>query len=323
MASAFASSSAQSRSHPDSSRDVWELSVWDPTLICLRLFCLFSPGHIIVYWLFLPTAKMDPQPSVTVVKTMFLTTILSLQLHFLRKSFVQQILDNKIVHGEVLHEYDQKFVHPILNHPVRDVGIQTPPPSQSEASIISSSEVDVYTPTTVLRRGFHTNPNPAYASQYDPDSRARPNTSYTTRSIATNSNQTPQTSYSYAPSSVASSAVDFSSPLKPRHSTTTSNNIRQPQFRQSEVGTGDGGSLGVYSHAASPLRKAASTNYLRDDDGGRERKREYSPVKRHGSPLKRMSTPSGLGAVPGPNFAQEKISTYTGRGVGRRESGRF
>lgn len=74
----------------------------------------------------------------------------------------------------------------------------------------------------------------------------------------------------------------------------------------------------MYSHAASPLRKSASTNYLREREGGRERdslggtgeRRAVSPSKRDGSPLKRISTP--LGGVG-----------YTGLGVGRRESGRF
>lgn len=269
---------------------------------------------------------MDPQPSVTVVKTIFLTTILSLQLHFLRHNFVQQTTDNKIVHGEVLHEYDQKFVHPILNRPVRDVAVQTPPPADPETTTVSTSEVDVYTPTTILKRGFHTHPNPAYASQYDPDNLSSlPQPSYNTRSVATSSVQTPPTNYAQIPSSVAVGTDLVSSPLRSRQVNPQHNQMRQPRFRQSDVGTGGGGSLGVYSHAASPLRKAASTNYLREEVSDRERRREQSPVKRHGSPLKRMSTPGGLerGGIAGPNFVQPKFSSRDGNDSSRKQSGLF
>lgn len=51
--------------------------------------------------------------------------------------------------------------------------------------------------------------------------------------------------------------------------------MRQPNFLDRQ--TGDGGSLGVYSHANSPLRKAASTNF---NEIGRERERSISPIKR-------------------------------------------
>lgn len=45
---------------------------------------------------------------------------------------------------------------------------------------------------------------------------------------------------------------------------------------------GDGGSLGVYSHAASPLRKSASRQQLLRPDG-----------RPQGSPLKRTVTEEG------------------------------
>ena len=56
--------------------------------------------------------------------------------------------------------------------------------------------------------------------------------------------------------------------------------------------------MGVHSHANSPLRKATSSSYLRNDDA----------VRRVGSPLKRMSTPGG---------------GETTRDERRRQTGRF
>ena len=67
---------AESRAHPDASKDVWELAVWDPTPLSLRMFCMFSPGHVLVYWLFLPTAVADPRPSTTVVTTIIFVALL-------------------------------------------------------------------------------------------------------------------------------------------------------------------------------------------------------------------------------------------------------
>jgi hypothetical protein len=57
---------------------------------------------------------------------------------------------------------------------------------------------------------------------------------------------------------------------------------------------------------------------------GAPQARATSPTKREGSPLKRMSTPSGFGAeARGTPLADRFNRGYTGLGVGRRESGRF
>ena len=86
--------------------------------------------------------------------------------------------------------------------------------------------------------------------------------------------------------------------------------IRQPQFRQSTSGavstgtsTGDGGSLGVFSHANSPLKKATSM-YDMQSGGNRElprnsfdmarneiqeqRERSKSPAKRQSDITRQM-----------------------------------
>ncbi|KAI4263198.1 MAG: hypothetical protein L6R42_001654 [Xanthoria sp. 1 TBL-2021] len=266
LSSMLAADNAASRSHPDATRDVWELAVWDPTPLSLRLFCLFSPGHILVYWLFLPTGITDPRPSTTVVTTIALIVLLSTQLTMLQSGFSQQSKDSTVVYKEVLNEYDTKFVHPRTRPLTRDVGTQY---SNSSTSMNpGSASVDTYTPSIIINRGFHTRPNPNYMKHVDPDApRGTPTRHYANGCI---------------PSSVTSR--DMSSPLRP----TTA--IRQPQFRPNgELRAGDGGNLGVYSHAHSPLRKSASTDF--GDD--RHRHRARSPVKGEGSPLKRSSLAPG------------------------------
>lgn len=271
--------SAESRAHPDPTRDVWEIALWDPIPVCLRLFCLFSPGHVLVYWLFLPTTSTDPRPSVTVFTTLILQVLLSAQLLMLQSNFSQQSKDSSIIHKEVLSEYDTKYVHPRLNPLVRDVGTQFNGPSSG-----GKLEVDTYTPTTVLKRGFYTHPNPNYSKLVDPDNiGAVPKRNW---------NQiTPfKTPAAFQPESTPS-----------RHQQPS---VAQPQFRPSMVNTvststsrGDGGSLGIYSHANSPLKKATSMYDVngpqrapknsyelarREIQEDKER-RSLSPQKRHSS----------------------------------------
>ena len=306
---ASSSATAESRAHPDPTRDVWEIAVWDPTPLCLRLFSLFSPGHVLIYILFLPCGPLDPRPSVTVATTIFLTALFSIQLSFLQSSYSQYTKDAAVIQKEVLNEYDTKFVHPSLNRPVRDVGTQSRTTSTSPAGV-RTREVDVYTPTTVVNRGFQTNPNPNYATQYDPDghlSRPASRTGGQPRSIfhrEPSQRPTPRTSLGgtslgmtpglKSPPSQSQGLSngypqsDFSSPIRPRHASE-----HQPrQHRDAATGTGsgsgDGGSLGVYTHANSPVRKAASSHHLRG-----EREEPQSQLRRPGSPLKRVSLPGG------------------------------
>src|SRR5690348_4856606 len=70
VAQLIGSESAEARAYPDKTRDVWELSVWDPLPVSLQLFQLFSPGHVLIYLIFLPLAPLDPRPSVTVFSTL-------------------------------------------------------------------------------------------------------------------------------------------------------------------------------------------------------------------------------------------------------------
>ncbi|KAF2403481.1 hypothetical protein EJ06DRAFT_527105 [Trichodelitschia bisporula] len=298
------SSSAQSRAHPDAARDVIELGIWDPSHLCLRLFCLFSPGHVFIYWLFLPLSPLDPSPTLTIIKTILLTSLLSVQSYAFQSFFTQQTHDKLLLNKEVLHEYDTKFVRPTLNRPVRDVGVQTP--SSRGTPVKKTSEVDIYTPHTIVNRGFTTRPNPAYASQYDPDNLMhRPtNPRPMTTPVAK-----PRLSDAYTSSSTTTGG-EFASP---NHVP-----LQQPKFPTPHPHAGDGGSLGVYTHAASPLRKAASSNFLRQPA-------EDTPRTRGTSPLKRVSTPAGFAdiqnGVAGSSGTTLNQRLLKLRGEGRRQSG--
>ncbi|KAL9004092.1 MAG: hypothetical protein Q9188_003078 [Gyalolechia gomerana] len=264
LSSMLAPDNAETRPHPDATRDVWELAIWDPTPLSLRLFCLFSPGHIFLYWLFLPTAVTDPRPSTTIATTVVLAALLSSQLMMLQWSFSQQSKDSTVVHKEVLHEYDAKFVHPRTQPLVRDVGTQYSAMS-STLTVPEVNMVETHTPSIVINRGFRTRPNPNYAKHVDPNATA------------------PSRGYPYdmpAPVQTPRCSRDTSSPIKPATA------IRQPQFKPNGGHrNGDGGNLGVFSHANSPLRKSASTEL----GNIRYRNMRNSPAKREGSPLKRSS----------------------------------
>ncbi|KAH6716785.1 hypothetical protein BKA61DRAFT_477739 [Leptodontidium sp. MPI-SDFR-AT-0119] len=271
--------SAESRAYPDPTRDVWEIAVWDPIPICLRLFCFFSPGHVLVYWLFLPTVATDPRPSVTVFTTLLLQILLSSQLYLLSTFFSQQEKDTAIIHKEVMSEYNIKYVHPRLNPLTRDVGTQYSD-AGTGTDYEGNGDVDTYTPTVLLRRGFRTNPNPNYAKHVDPEN---------STGISRQSSPAP----AFTPSAYTSREPTPFSGITPRPA------IRQPQFRKSMGGavssstsTGDGGSLGIYSHVNSPLKKATSMYDIQAREPPRnsfdmasheiqeQRERSKSPAKR-------------------------------------------
>lgn len=292
---------AKSRAHPDPQRDVWQVAIWDPLPVCLRLFCYFSPGHVFTYWLFLPVSSADPRPSTTIATAIIVAVLFSAQLSLLQSNFSRQSKDSALISKEVLHEYDTKYVRPNTRPLYRDVGTQF----SEQASYTASKDetyntVDTYTPMFVVNRGYKPNPNPNYAQHVDPDAVGPP------PGPSRYPQATPSNNLSGFAIRTPASFQSTSTPIRP----TTA--IRQPVFRPNG---GDGGSLGVYSHAASPLRKSASTNF---DARNRNRERlSMSSEKRPASPDKRMSIPSN------------GISTATAERrwghlqSSRRESGRF
>ncbi|KAM7222773.1 Protein of unknown function (DUF2418) domain containing protein [Rhypophila decipiens] len=305
--------SAESRAHPDKTRDVWEISVWNPYPATVRIFCLFSPGHVLIHWLFLPLNGMDPRPSVTVFKCLVLQILLSVQLLLLQTSFSQQARDQAIIQKEVLHEYDTKYVHPRLHPVVREIGTQI---SIDDSGNIEEETVAIGTPTTLLRRGFQTHPNPNYAKLIDPDAGRIAQPQFTPRQSLPAQPQHQQLQQSSSQARNVMSPSLFSS-AKPRVSdvssflgTQPSSQVSRPsglsrqslppQFHQPSATpprqSGLGGSLGVYSHVNSPLKKATSMGDIKENTYGSPRNsREMAALEqreiaeriiRQSSPLK-------------------------------------
>ncbi|RKF78390.1 Meiotically up-regulated gene 154 protein [Golovinomyces cichoracearum] len=248
---------AEPKVHPNPMCHVWEIAVWDPLPVCLRLFCLFSPGHILVYWLFLPTKSMDPQPSVTVLKTICLQILMTSQLLVLQSKYHQQIKDSSIINKEVMNEYDIKFVNHRLNPPSRDVGTQytcsgTGVPSEGQDS------VSVYTPTIILKRGFRPNPNTNYSKYYDPDNLSVMNQKHD----ASFSNFSPSIPHA-SKTTILSESSPHPTSKQPHYPRSIGKHISTPNTTSSTDG---GGTLGIYSHANSPLRKVPSINSIKQEE---------------------------------------------------------
>jgi hypothetical protein len=289
LADILASESAESRAHPDKTRDVWEVSVWDPLPVSLHFLLFFSPGHLVVYLLFLPLASLDPRPSVTVFNCLFLQVIMTAQLWLVNSRYTQQIKDTAIIHKEVMHEYDAKFVHPHVHPLVREVGTQVDMGEQGA----NEEEVELGTPAVLLKRGFQTHPNPNYAKYYDPDYSGQAHTKNTMSPSIFTPSQKPRYSDSFTsiqrpstvrkslpPNTVTSYTSSSASPLAPAAGPNSSSNY--------------GGHLGVYTHANSPLKKAISLGDLKGSESPRNGRelaaleqrqlaermmRQHSPVK--------------------------------------------
>lgn len=286
--------SAESRAHPDRTRDVWELHLWDPLPASLQLFCLFSPVHVLIYMLALPLAPLDPHPSVTVFKCFVEQVALSALLLVLESAFTQQGKDSAHVQKEVMREYDIKYVHPRLHPVVRDVGTQCGEDDSGD----ELEFVELGTPNTQIRRAFRPNPNPNYISHFDPDKLGHtpPNrSSGSPPVIATPVNRTrpaemfnlihksrPSPLRQSMPSSTTP-ARNFS-PEKLAVSTATPARSFSPEkVTVSNASTSTsknyGGSLGVFSHSQSPLKKAANINDMRDPTFSPRNSRELAAIE--------------------------------------------
>ncbi|ATY63930.1 hypothetical protein A9K55_004467 [Cordyceps militaris] len=285
LASMITPDTPESRAHPDKRRDVWELSVWDPLPISLRLFCLFGPAHVLVYAMFLPLASLDPRPSMTVFNTLVIQGLLSAQLLLFFSKFTQQGKDNSIIQKEVMHEYDTKFVHPLMHPVVRDVGVQ----ASADARSSTEDLVQTGTPTTLIRRSFKTHKNPHIDEEEPAPSRPRtlkPN-------LFTPSGRRSD-SFSPMPS-IRSSGLRSSMPAPVRlpASVSTSNlNMPFPSVFP-----------GASTHDHSPLRHTHSLNNLNSplQPQSPRTSREmaaYEQRTRPRSPLKHSASRNSFGATP-------------------------
>ncbi|KAL7949945.1 hypothetical protein V8C42DRAFT_186494 [Trichoderma barbatum] len=246
------SGSAESRAHPDKKRDVWELAVWDPLPISLRIGCLFSPGHVLAYLLFLPLAPLDPQPSVTVFNTILMQVVLSAQMLFLSSRFSQQAKDNAIIQKEVMNEYNTKFVHPRLHPVVRDVGTQV----AAEHSPKGRGFVQVGTPTTLIRNSYVTRATTTSHADYDD-------------ALSTGRSNVMRPQMFSSDALIRSETVP-TNVIQPRSTSTFRQNMMadkvpapapatvtapMPLSATSANTANFGGNMGIYNHNKSPLKK--------------------------------------------------------------------
>ncbi|KAI0098736.1 hypothetical protein GGR51DRAFT_537280 [Nemania sp. FL0031] len=314
LADVISPESAESRAHPDNTRDVWEIAMWDPLPISLRLFCLFSPGHILVYMMFLPLAPLDSRPSVTVFNCLVLQVILSVQLMLFQSRFSQQNKDSSVIQKEVMHEYDTKLVHPLMYPTVRDAGTQF-----SRDDFGNDTDfVEIGTPTVQLRRGFKTRPNPNYTKHIDPDSTPT-SSSYT--------NSTPNPGF-FTPPAASRQSSQFSGDLRSRvlstkpvqRSTPGPTPLRESISRPptyASTGAGSGGYLGVMNHPKSPLKKAPSLGDLEfrspRNNGEMAQLEQYQSLQRDRSPSPVKSLRKSTGTV-------KSLNSQPSNSWGRRQT---
>lgn len=242
------SESAESRSHPDRTRDVWEISVWDPLPMTLRIFSVFSPGHVLIYLMFLPLAQFDERPSVTVFKCLVLQGIMSAQIILLQMRFSQQNKDTSIIQKEVMNEYDTKFVHPRLYPTMRDASTQISQDDDGNDQEI----IEVGTPMTQLRRGFRANPNPNYVKHFDPDG------NLPVRPCSSHGLFTPPVARQVDVMSSVSTLQTRPSALRRSTPGPSTFNMSISTTQKQTQTPGAGGYLGVFAHPSSPLKKNPS-----------------------------------------------------------------
>ncbi|KAI0485271.1 hypothetical protein GGR56DRAFT_662996 [Xylariaceae sp. FL0804] len=318
LADIMTSESAESRAHPDRTRDVWEISVWDPLPISLQLFSLFGPGHVLVYMLYFPLAPLAPSPLITVCTCLTLQVLLSAQLLLFQSRFTQQSKDSSVIQKEVMHEYDTKFVHPRLYPTVRDVGTQF-----TRDDFGNDQEfVEAHTPTVQLRRRFETHPNPNYTKHIDPDSGGP---SYVSSAMTKNSGLFTPTA-----ASRQSTPTPFGSELRsrqslarlPRKSTPGPTPLSQSTNQtvaSTSTNTGNSAYLGVLNHPNSPLKKAPSLGDLQfrspRNNSEMAQYEQYQSLQREhsASPFKssRKSTGTSVKAQPRPwGRPQQPLERY-------------
>ncbi|PHH66815.1 hypothetical protein CDD81_5947 [Ophiocordyceps australis] len=237
--------SAESRAHPDRDQDVWQIAVWDPPPVALQLVCFFSPLHVLVYLLFLPVAPLDARPSVTVFNALVIEVLLSAQLLLLCSQFSQQAKDTAIIQKEVMHEYDTKFVHPLIYPTVRDVGTQ----KSQHQPVMAREFVELGTPTTLIRRTLVSRGTSHVGESRDMMPTAKGSSSTMNPHMSTPTG-----------ASLRSSALRNSlpAPHTPRAAQATDGAVPPTQSHDF------GGYMGVYTHNKSPLKKATSLSSFID-----------------------------------------------------------
>ncbi|KAF9139173.1 hypothetical protein BGX30_008281 [Mortierella sp. GBA39] len=89
----------------ENKRQVWELSLWNPSILGRNLFCWYSPAQVLIlafmtadnFYVFFP-----------------LSIMVAVQVHFLVSVYQSYVKDKDILFSEVHNEYNTKFVHPTI-----------------------------------------------------------------------------------------------------------------------------------------------------------------------------------------------------------------
>ncbi|KZT26438.1 hypothetical protein NEOLEDRAFT_1062598 [Neolentinus lepideus HHB14362 ss-1] len=106
-------SASVSKNRPE---QVQQLEVWAPSEFELKLFCIYSP---ITPFLWMATNAANWMLMV------FIMAAVGAQLQVLVTNYEALLKDRKIIAEEVMHEYNDKFVTPRINHQRREIGVMT------------------------------------------------------------------------------------------------------------------------------------------------------------------------------------------------------
>ncbi|KAI5307181.1 hypothetical protein KEM56_003428 [Ascosphaera pollenicola] len=208
--------------------------------------------------------------------------ILSVQMSAFSSSYTQQSKDTSILHKEVFNEYDIKF--PIMrNASTQFSEAMCYRPSTDE----KFNTVETFTPDFIRRQSFKVNPNPRYVHHVDPDGVLQSDNSLSAHvAVRTPLGDTSKKSATNTPyrDSLTPSRTNFSTPSRSQGAA-----FRQSTYR-TPCATGDGGSLGAYTHANSPMKKSMTPLHQRLPD----LKSSIAQTPARGSPLKKQSTSSGM-----------------------------
>lgn len=93
--------------------EIWVLDVWDPPLFNLILMAIYSPLNVLLIW----------YGPLTFFIIVVLLPLQSYYLYTLTNLFLVQQKDRTILHSEVLSEYEQKVVRPVVSAARRDAAI--------------------------------------------------------------------------------------------------------------------------------------------------------------------------------------------------------
>ncbi|KEP53489.1 putative transmembrane protein [Rhizoctonia solani 123E] len=100
----------------DAGHNIQQLDMWNPGELELALFSVYSPAHALLWMIF---------SSHTWFVALILMVAISGQIFVLTRSYEGLIKDRRIIQGEVMHEYNEKFVHPRVMPVRKDACVMT------------------------------------------------------------------------------------------------------------------------------------------------------------------------------------------------------